>query len=246
MENDGIGDAVANPARSRVVPPTPDLALSVRLTESTRVEAFSDGVMAIVITLLVLELRVADREPGHLAEALRSMWGPVLAFLISFVRVSVIWLSHHSLFVRIRRVDRTLLLLNLGILLNCTIVPLPTAVLADALLSGDPGDLRIASVLYALLAAVQSAMWIPIFHHLRDHPELIEPGTDPARLGAQTVRGWIGAGIDVGAAGVALVSPTAMLILWTISLGFLAATSDGIETVWMMKPGVTRTSAKAR
>ena len=74
-------------------------------TESTRVEAFSDAVMAIVITILVLELRVPEHEPGRLLAALLSMWGPVLAFLISFLRVSVIWFNHHGLFVRHRFED---------------------------------------------------------------------------------------------------------------------------------------------
>jgi len=208
----------------------PDMAPSVRLTESTRVEAFSDAVMAIVITILVLELRVPHHEPGRLLAALKSMWGSLLAFLISFLRVSVIWLNHHGLFVRVRRVDRTLLWLNLGLLLNCTIIPFPTAVLADAFQSGDPGDLRAAAVLYALTAALQSAAWIPIFPFLRDHPALAEPGDSAAYLHAQRIRPWIGVGIDVAAAVAAFVSPVAMLVLWTLSLIFLAATSDGVET----------------
>src|SRR4030095_4970511 len=98
----------------------------------------------------------------------------------------------------------------------------------DALQSGHHSDLRLAAVLYALLATVQSAMWIPIFPHLRDHPELVDPGTDAALLHAQRVRPWVGVGIDVAAAGVALVSPVAMLVLWTVSLVFYAATSDGV------------------
>ena len=215
---------------------TPDRAASVRLTESTRVEAFSDAVMAIVITILVLELRVPEHEPGRLRAALASMWGPALAFLISFLRVSVIWLNHHALFVRIRRVDRTLLWLNLGVLLACTIVPLPTALLADALRSGDPGDLRVAAVLYAGIAALQSAVWIPIYPHLRDHPELVEQCTDSALFHALRIRPWIAVGIDVVAALVALMSPVTMLVLWTVSLFFIAATSDGVETI----PGLAR------
>jgi len=207
------------------------MAPSVRLTESTRVEAFSDAVMAIVITILVLELRVPPHEPGQLLAALLSMWGPVLAFLISFLRVSVIWLNHHGLFVRIRRVDRTLLWLNLGILLACTIVPLPTALLADALRSGDMGDLRVPAVLNAAIAALQSAVWIPVLPHLRDHPELVEQGIDPALFHAERIRPWIVVGIDSAAALVALMSPVTMLVLWTLSLIFLAATSDGVETL---------------
>ena len=212
-------------------PVAPESAASVRLTESTRVEAFSDAVMAIVITLLVLELRVPPHEPGRLLAALERMWGPVVAFLISFLRVSVIWLNHHGLFVRIRRVDRTLLWLNLGVMLNCMIIPFPTAVLADALHGGNRTDIRVAGVLYALLAALQSASWIPIFPHLRDHPELVEPDTSVALLHAQRIRPWIAVGIDVAAALLALMSPVAMLVLWSVSLIFLAATSDGVERI---------------
>ena len=156
---------------------------------------------------------------------------PVLAFLIAFLRVSVIWLNHHGLFVRIRRVDRTLLWLNLGILLACTIVPLPTALLADALRSGDTGDLRVAAVLNAGIAALQSAVWIPIFPYLRDHPELLENGTDAALLHAERIRPWIVVGIDIVAAVLAVMSPVAMLVLWTASLIFLAAPSNGLERI---------------
>lgn len=206
---------------------TPD----VRLSESTRVEAFSDGVMAIVITILVLELRVPAHEPGRLFEALTTMWAPVVAFLISFLRVSVIWLNHHGLFVQIRRVDRTLLWLNLGILLNCMIIPLPTAILADALRDGNSSDLRVATVSYALLAAVQSIAWVPMFRHLHAHPELVEPDTAAGFFHTQRVRPWIGVGVDLAAAAVAMLSPAVGLILWTSSVIFLGLTSDGVRTM---------------
>ena len=234
-------------AASSRSPAAPVTTPAVRLTESTRVEAFSDAVMAIVITILVLELRVPQHAPGGLLAALERMWGSLLAFLISFLRVSVIWLNHHGLFVRVRRVDRTLLWLNLGLLLNCTIIPLPTAILAEALRGGDAGDLRVASVLYASTAALQSAAWIPIFPYLRDHLELAEPGDNAAFLHAQRIRPWIGAGIDAAAALVAVASPVAMLVLWTISLVFLAWTSDGVTATavvarWRSRDGRKRVS----
>jgi uncharacterized membrane protein len=209
----------------------PDPTPSVRLTESTRVEAFSDGVMAIVITILVLELRVPPHEPGRLLAALAGMWAAVVAFLISFLRVSVIWLNHHGLFVRIRRVDRVILWLNLGILLNCTIIPLPTALLADALRSGNSADLRVATILYVLLAALLSAAWGPVFSYLGRHPDLVEPGTDAAFFRAQRVRPWVAVGVDVAAAGVAMVSPVLALVLWTLSVIFLAVTSEGVQVM---------------
>jgi len=206
-------------------------APSVRLTESTRVESFSDAVMAIVITILVLELRVPPHEPGRLLAALEGMWPSVAAFLISFLRIAVIWLNHHALFVRIRQVDRTLIWLNLGVLLSCTIIPLPTLVLADALRGGDPGVVRVATILYASLAALNSAAWIPIFPYLRDHPELVEPGTEAALFHAQRARPWVGVGIDAGAVLVATMSAVGALVLWTLSLIFLAVTSEGLESI---------------
>jgi uncharacterized membrane protein len=219
-----------------------DSTLGVRLSESTRVEAFSDAVMAIVITILVLELRVPAHEPGRLLPALMTMWAPVVAFLISFLRVSVIWLNHHGLFVHIRRVDRTILWLNLGILLNCMIVPLPTAILADALRDGNPSDLRAATVLYALLAALQSVAWVPVFRHLHAHSELLEPGTDASFFHTQPVRPWIAVGVDLAAAAVAMVSPVGALVLWTLSVTFLGVTSDGVQTMSLVARRRSRSS----
>ena len=80
-------------------------------------------------------------------------------------------------------------------------------------------------------------MWIPIFSHLRDHLELMEPGTDVALIEAQRVRPWVGVGVDVAAGLAALMSPVAMLVLWTFSLIFFAVTSDGLEARWAAKAG---------
>lgn len=75
--------------------------------------------------------------------------------------MSVIWPNHHGLFARVRRVDRTLLWLNLGLLLCSMFVPFTTAVLADALRDGNANDLRAAAVLYAVVAALQSPLGSP-------------------------------------------------------------------------------------
>ena len=213
----------------------PDRAPSVRLTESTRVEAFSDAVMAIVLTLLVLELHVPAHEPGQLPRAIAQMWASLVAFLISFLRVSVIWVSHHELFARIRRVDRPLLWMNLWLLLNCTIVPLPTAVLADALHDGAMADLRAATAIYVLLADVLVAAWLPILRHLRKRPELLEPGADEEFLQAQSARASVGVIVDALAFGVAILAPIPALVLWTLSLAFLAMTNDGTGRIPLLR-----------
>ena len=93
---------------------------------TSRVEAFSDGVIAIAITLLVLEIGV---DPGALAEpwrALADQWPSYLAYVTSFLTVGSVWLAHHSLFSRLREVDATLMRLNIALLMLVSFLPFPT------------------------------------------------------------------------------------------------------------------------
>ena len=92
---------------------------SGRLSASTRVEAFSDGVLAIAITLLVLNLHAPSQSAGTLSE-LASQWPAYLAYLASFAYIGVIWVNHHQLFTRIAAVDLGLLWRNLALLLAIT------------------------------------------------------------------------------------------------------------------------------
>jgi len=129
--------------------------------ETTRVEAFSDGVFAIAITLLILEIKVPrEVAPGRLAAELLRLWPSYLAFLASFANIGVMWVNHHRLFGLIRRSDDGLVGLNLLLLLGVTWVPFPTAVLAEHLLGPDQ---RTAGLLYAgtffLLAIAFNLLW---------------------------------------------------------------------------------------
>ena len=219
----------------------PDPVPNLRLSESSRVEAFSDAVFAIVITILVLDLRVPPYEPGRLLAALTGLWASMLAFLLSFLRVAVVWLNHHSLFSRVRRVNRTLLWMNLGILVTCMVMPFPTSALAHALRGGNLADLRVAVVLYALVGGLQLAAWLPLYPYLRDHPELAEPLTEARYFHAQRTRPWVGVGVDAIAVMVAMVAPVPALALWTLSLIYIAATSEGIREI----PSPTRRRSHA-
>ena len=97
-----------------------------RLSESGRVEAFSDGVLAIALTLLALDLRVPASQPGDFGRELLKQWPSYIAYLASFVYIGVIWANHHALFTRIDRVDRGLLARNLALLLPASVLPFPT------------------------------------------------------------------------------------------------------------------------
>jgi len=105
--------------------------------ETGRVEAFSDGVFAIAITLLVLEIKVPklphDSSPSELAQALLDLWPSYLAFLLSFFAILIMWINHHGLFNLVRRVNHSFLYANGFLLLLVSFVPFPTSVLAEYL-----------------------------------------------------------------------------------------------------------------
>lgn len=130
--------------------------------ETQRLEAFSDGVYAIAITLLVLELKVPLALPAGqtLAQALAAQWPAYLAFLVSFGTIGIMWVNHHRLFSMIHRTDNRLLLLNLLLLMMVTIVPFPTFLLAEYSV-GEDG--RTAAILYSAhgfnLAVTYNLLW---------------------------------------------------------------------------------------
>ena len=103
------------------------------MTESTtRLEAFSDGVFAIAITLLILEIKVPHAEHGLWA-GLAALWPSYAAFALSFIVILIMWVSHHELMHMIHRVTYPILFVNGLLLLTVTFVPFPTAVLAEHL-----------------------------------------------------------------------------------------------------------------
>jgi uncharacterized membrane protein len=114
-------------------------------SETGRIEAFSDGVFAIAITLLILEIRIPAVSDGNLSTQLARQWPSYLSFTISFAFIGIMWINHHQLFTRIRHSDHALLILNLLLLFGVCVVPFPTAVLAAHL---GHSDQRAAAVLY--------------------------------------------------------------------------------------------------
>src|SRR5436190_4851503 len=129
--------------------------------ETARVEAFSDGVFAIAITLLILEIKVPpSAEHEGLGHALVNLWPSYLAYLASFATIGVMWLNHHRLFTLIVKNDDGVVAFNLGLLLLVSWMPFPTALLAEHLHGPDS---VIAGVVYAgsffIIAIVFNLMW---------------------------------------------------------------------------------------
>lgn len=115
--------------------------------ETSRLEAFSDGVIAIAITLLVLEIKVPTELPEGtgLWSALGKQWPSYLALVTSFTVILIMWINHHRMFSHIGRVDTMLFLLNGGLLLGITILPFTTALVAEYL---QKPDAQVAAIVY--------------------------------------------------------------------------------------------------
>ena len=116
--------------------------------DRSRLEAFSDGVFAVAITLLALDLTVAGPTGhGSLTDQLTEKWPAFLAYLISFFMIGIVWVNHHALVRSIRTVDRTLLFLNLVLLMFVVLIPFATATVSDYFTRHD-WDTQVAMMLY--------------------------------------------------------------------------------------------------
>jgi uncharacterized membrane protein len=112
---------------------------------TTRTEAFSDGVIAIAITLLVLDIKVPEPGThGRLGQALADQWPSYAAYVVSFVTIGIIWINHHATLHRVRRIDQGLLVLNLLLLLTIGVLPFTTSLMAAYLRESDGQHLAAA------------------------------------------------------------------------------------------------------
>jgi uncharacterized membrane protein len=130
-----------------------------------RVEAFSDGVIAVAITLLVLDLHVTAEGHGSLAHQLGADWPSYAAYITTFFLIGVIWVNHHALFALVDQVDRLLLFYNLVLLLAVTSLPFATIVLADYLREGG-ADARLAVVIYGGANEVMAIGFAVLIHRM--------------------------------------------------------------------------------
>ena len=143
--------------------------------ETARVEAFSDGVFAIAITLLVLEIGIDPADFDHLWKALADEWPSYLAYVTSFLTVGGVWLAHHGLYSHLRFVDPMLMRLNILLLMAASFLPFPTGLLAEAFDVSTSAE-RAAVVVYGVTAGVIEALIRWSARWAAAHPELLEGG----------------------------------------------------------------------
>lgn len=175
--------------------------------EKGRVEAFSDGVVAIAITLLVLDIHVPRAADGgrHLGADLAEQWPSYAAYVVSFVTIGIVWINHHATLRRLRQVDHTLLLLNLLLLLVVGVVPWSTSLVAEYLREPEGGLL--AGLVYGGTFFVLTAAFYAMQRYILFGPHLLGDEVDEAAARRLDRRARLGLLPYAVATAVAFVSP---------------------------------------
>ncbi|GAC1375898.1 MAG: TMEM175 family protein [Actinomycetota bacterium] len=183
-------------------------------SDSGRLEAFSDGVLAVAITLLALNLAVEGPGHGPLGHQLVDRWPVMAAYLVSFFTVGIIWVNHHALFKNLTQVDRTLLFLNLLLLFFVVVIPFATSTMASYLRSGG-ADAHLAAALYGVVLEGMSLSFGAIFLWSIRQGHLPRPLKEADARRAQW-RFGIGSFVYLAAAALAFVSAPLALGLYGI------------------------------
>ncbi|MFF0636259.1 TMEM175 family protein [Nocardia sp. NPDC004151] len=197
------------------------------LAGTARVEAFSDGVMAIAITLLILEIRVPEHEPGRLLQALGHIWPSYVAYLASFMTIGVVWMNHHTFFGRLRRIDHVLRWWNLLLLLGISLVPFPTMVVAENVVHGTHRDAVVAVALYGIVGVLMTVPWAPMWWRLAKQPEMLKSGLGADYARRESWRAWPGILVYAACIGVGFLSPIAALVLYLLVATFYGLSNKG-------------------
>ncbi len=129
-------------------------------TGTTRLETFSDGVFAIAATLLVLEFSVTSGDAHDLGSALLHLWPSYLAYATSFITIGIIWMNHHTCVSTMARADRTLLFLNLLLLMIVAFLPFPTKLVAEHLQKpGEQAAVYAYAATFVVMAVIYNVWW---------------------------------------------------------------------------------------
>lgn len=185
-----------------------------RVSDSGRVEAFSDGVFAIAITLLVLDLRAPEDARSFIRD-LAAEWPSHLAFIAAFAVLGLIWLSHHDLFSRLAGADSSLLLRNLLLLFLVSLFSFPTAVLAAAFRHGGTRTNQMVAIGgFNLTAIAITLAWVYLARVPLAAPHL---ASDPVEAARYAHKQLIYAGIAYAFLGatflIGFLSPVASVML---------------------------------
>src|SRR6516164_7470216 len=182
-----------------------------------RAEAFSDGVFAVAITVLVFGLLPIGN--GKLnTEVLLQAWPQYFAYVVSFLTIGIMWMNHHTILAHVARVDRPLLVLNLLLLMGIVAIPFPTALVAEHL--RHPGG-TVATVTYGLVMIAISAGFAGLWVYVATHAPALGATVPPEAL-RRTIPGWTlgGAAYAAGTLIAAYVSAVAGMVIFGALAGY--------------------------
>lgn len=211
------------------------------IIETGRLETFADGVMAIAITLLVLEIAVPHLRPGEsLGRALAAQWPSYAAYVVSFLTIGIIWVNHHHLFTVIAVTDNTFLLLNVVFLMTIAVLPWPTALVAAYL--QEEASRATATVVYGLTMTSIAVMFNVVWRYAARGHRLLFPNVDPAAI-RKVSRSYLSGPITYLAATlVAFINPWVSLAIFAALALYWLIPGTG-PTVGMLRDPETGTGS---
>jgi uncharacterized membrane protein len=193
-----------------------------KLQDSSRMEAFSDGVFGFAVTLIILDIRVPHigegRDGNVLWRSLLELWPSFLALVLSFVTVFIMWMNHHVMFKCLRGIDARIAIANGLVLLLIMMVPFPTALVAEYLTSPSAST---ACAVYSAFFILVNAAFIRLWHSATKNGRMLKPEVSPEFVNGITKHLYIGLSVYVIATIVAFLLPalsilvcSALWILW--------------------------------
>ena len=197
-----------------------------RERETDRLEAFSDGVFAFAITLLVLGLYDPTTRGDSLLGGLLAEWPTFFASATSFMTILIMWMNHHNMFNYIKRVSREFMLLNGLLLLFITLTPFTTLLVSEHLLHSDANT---AAAFYAGSFFLLGVVWNILWHNASHHHNLISERVPPNQVKRVARQYLIGPFFYAVAFAVAFVSAIASVLLIILVAAFYGVTATGGE-----------------
>jgi uncharacterized membrane protein len=183
---------------------------------TSRLEAFSDGVFAIAVTLLVLLFDV-PKDGGTLSQALLHQWPSYLAYAVSFLTIGIMWVNHHDVMHQIGHADRTFLFLTILLLMCVAFVPYPTAIVAEFIRGSDR---EAAALFYGITLTTTAVFFNALWRYAVWNNRLIARDADPSVVKGITRSFRPGVPLYLGSTLVALVSPVASVALFAATALF--------------------------
>jgi uncharacterized membrane protein len=183
--------------------------------DTGRLQAFSDGVFAVAITLLVFNIATPHVRQGRLTQALLDQWPSYAGYVVSFLTIGIIWVNHHGTFRHIVRTDRPLLFINLLLLMTVSFIPFPTNLLSQYIQGGGT-NASVAAFVYAATMTAMSIAFSGLWFYAVQRGLLHSDHVDRRRARASVPRFGFGLLLYVSAMALALVSPMLDLALFAL------------------------------